>query len=993
MSKKFRFLIATACVLFLSTGLANAQRYNIKAVFVDAESGEPIEFATVSLYDEAKKETTTYALTDTKGAVEVKKVKPGKYTLKSELLGYEAFKDEIEITNNDIDFGTIKMKVEVTYLEGATVTGVGNPIIIKKDTIEYNAAAFKTTDSDMLYELLKKLPGVEVSSDGTITANGKTIDKITVDGKTFFMDDPQLAVKNIPAKIIEKVKVLEKQSEEAEFTGINDGREEYVIDVGVKQGMMNGWIGNLSAGVGSDLRLGNEIPEGKTFSDVNDVRFTGNAMIARFGSSDQIAIIGNGNNANNQGFGGGGMMMGGGMGRGGGRGGMGGGGGIRTTYMIGANASHTWGDDNELAGNYRFSGNNNLIENQSHKITFLQNGTSILSDEAETNRTTQYSHGGSVRLEWDITPNTSIVFEPQISYSYGDFLQESDFLTDNGNIDGSVSTAKVNDGYTKNFGDNDALSTSGSFLFRQRLGKAGRSLTLNMNYSLSKNNTDGFNQSITNIYKNNVLDSISAVDQFYNQLSNSQNVGGRLTFTEYLGSDFFLQANYSLNYRNSVSTKDTYNKDAAGQYTAKDIMYSNEVINNSLEQNIGANLMRQTDKLTLSVGASVIPSKSESKTTYNGKTTTIPQNVLNWSPNARIQYEISDYSDLRINYNGRTSQPSVNQLNPVEDNTNPLSINRGNPDLIPSFNHNMNVEYFKSNPAKFASMNVRIGGNYTKDGIVNGTWTVPQTGVTYSVPMNAGRGSYSLNGNFTYNSPIARSDFSVSTFTNGSFSSSVSYVGNPDKLDPNSASSYLNKANYNENIYNTINLSETLRFTYRNDYIEAIIGGSTNYRKSYYSTTSANIKPTWDNAVTASFNATMGNTNFVTNANYNFYYGYSEGYNQPKLIWNASLLQTILGGRATVSLQINDILNQSKNITRQITDNYILDSSSNTLGRYFLVSFTYRFGTFGGQRNGGFGGGFGGGRGGRGGRGGMGGGNFGGGMGGFGGGMGGGNWR
>ncbi|MBR5735603.1 MAG: carboxypeptidase-like regulatory domain-containing protein, partial [Bacteroidales bacterium] len=650
MFKKFRFLIATLCVLFFSTGLANAQRHNVKAVFVDEESGEPIEFATVSIYDEEKEETVTYALTDSKGAVEVKKVKAGNYTIKCELLGYEPYKGTIEISSNDIDLGTLKMKVEVNFLEGATITDVGNPIIIKKDTIEYNAAAFKTTDSDMLYELLKKLPGVEVSSDGTITANGKTIDKITVDGKTFFMDDPQLAVKNIPAKIIEKVKVLEKQSEEAEFTGINDGREEYVIDVGVKQGMMNGWIGNISAGVGSDLRLGDDIPEGKTFSYVNDVRFTGNAMIARFGSSDQIALIGNGNNANNQGFGGGGMNMGGGMGRGGGRGGMGGGG-IRTTYMIGANASHTWGDDNELAGNYRFSGNNNLIENQSHKITFLQNDTSILSDEAESNRTTQYSHGGSVRLEWDITENTSIVFEPQISYSYGDFLQESDFLTDNGNKDGSVSTAKVNDGYTKNFGDNDALSTSGSFLFRQRLGKAGRSLTLNMNYSLSKNNTDGYNQSITNIYKNNVLDSISAVDQFYNQLSNSQNIGGRLTFTEYLGGDFFLQANYSLNYRNSISTKDTYNKDASGNYTVKDIMYSNEVINNSLEQNIGANLMRQTDVLTLSVGASIIPSKSESKTTYNGKTTTIPQNVLNWSPNARIQYEISDYSDLRINYN------------------------------------------------------------------------------------------------------------------------------------------------------------------------------------------------------------------------------------------------------------------------------------------------------------------------------------------------------
>jgi len=956
MSKKFRFLFAIICVLFFSTGLANAQRYSIKAVFVDEESGNPVEFATVSLYDESKKETTSYALTDTKGAVEIKKVKPGKYTLKSELLGYDPFSETIELTDTDLNFGTLKMKVAVTYLEGATVTGVGNPIIIKKDTIEYNAAAFKTTDSDMLYELLKKLPGVEVSSDGTITANGKTIDKITVDGKTFFMDDPQLAVKNIPAKIIEKVKVLEKQSEESEFTGINDGNEEYVIDVGVKQGMMNGWIGNISAGVGSDIK---PVPEGETFGDVNDVRFTGNAMIARFSSNDQIALIGNGNNANNIGFGAVGGM-GGGMGRGGGGGGFGGmgAGGIRTSFMGGANASHTWGDDNELAGNYRFSGNSNFVDNKSYKTTFLQNGTTILSDEQETNKTQQYTHGGSIRLEWDITPNTSIVFEPSLNYSYGDFLTQSNFLTDNGDAAG-VSTGKINDGYTNNFGDNQSLSTNGRFLFRQRLGKAGRSLTLNVNYSLSKNNTDGFNQSLTNIYTNNEKSGESVVDQYYNQLSNSQNIGGRLTFTEYLGADFFLQANYNINYSNSVSTKNTFNKDAAGAYTEKDYMYSNEVVNYNLEQNIGANLMRQTDKLTLSVGASIIPSKSESKTTYNNQTTTIPQNVLNWSPNARIQYEISDYSDLRINYQGRTTQPSVNQLNPVEDNSNPLSISRGNPNLIPSFRHNMNAEYFKSNPAKFASMNVRIGGSYTKDGIVNGSWTVPTTGVTYSVPMNAGRGSYSVNGNFVYNSPIARSDFSVSTFTNGSFSSSVSYVGIPDKLDPNSAASYLNKDNYNENIYNTINLSETLRFTYRNDYIEAIIGGSTNFRKAYYTTNAADIRPTWDNAVTASFNATMFNgvTNFVTDASYNFYYGYSEGYNTPKLIWNASLLQTILGGRATVSIAVNDILNQQKSINRQITDNYVLDRRTNTLGRYFIVSFTYRFGTFGGQRGGGFGGG------------------------------------
>lgn len=975
MTKRFRFLFAILSMIIISTGFANAQqRHSIKATFIDESTNEAVEFATVSVYDEKNKETIAYALTDGDGFVEIKKIKAGTYILKAELLGYEPYSSSMTIFENDIDYGKLKMKVQVNYLEGATVTGVGNPIIIKKDTIEYNASSFKTTDSDMLYELLKKLPGIEVSSDGSITANGKTIDKITVDGKTFFMDDPQLAVKNIPAKIIEKVKVLEKKSEESEFTGINDGEEEYVIDVGVKQGMMNGWMGNLSGGLGTDLR---PVEEGQEFGEVNDPRFTGNGMMARFSNSDQIALIGNANNANNRGFGGGGGMGGGMMG-GGGRGGRGG---INTSYMGGVTASHIWGDDNELAGNYRLSGNNNYAENNSYKTTFLQNGTTLLNDEISTSENDQLSHSGSVRLEWDITDRTSIVFEPQISYSTGSFLDESTFRTDNGNDLGQY-TGKVNDGTQKSFGDNQSLSTSGRFIFRQRIGsKAGRTLTVNINYSLSKDNTDGFNDNVNNIYKNGEIDEIASerarVDQKYNQLSNNQNYGARFNYTDYLGGDYFLQLQYSLNYRDNSSQKNTFDKDALGNHTVKDRKYSNEVTNTTTEQSIGATLLRQTEKLYMSVGASANPSKLVSTTVIDDTPTTIEQNPLNWSPNARIEYEISDYSDFQFTYRGRTTQPSVNQLNPVEDNSNPLRITRGNPNLSTSFNHNLNAEYFKSNPAKFSSLMLNVGGSYTNNGIINANW-ITNEGVTYNVPMNDNRGSYSMNGMVMFNSPINRSDFSIMTFTMASYSNSLSYAGNPDLLDGNMASSYLNLKNYDENIHSNINVNENLRFTYRNDYIEAIIGGSTNYSKSFNSISEQDaIKATWTNTITSSFMARFGETSTLsTDANYVFYKNFAEGYNDPKLIWNASFQQQIFQGKATIALAIYDILNQQTNVSRTDTERYIQDSRSNTLGRYIMFSFTYRFGTFGGQNGGrgGRGGGFSGGM-----RGGMGGG-FGGGM-------------
>ena len=280
--------------LFLLMCLPSMAQNAVKALLVDAKSGSPLGFATVSLTPEGKSKASNYVLSDENGKVDFSSVKNGKFTFKAELLGYKPFSRGITLAEGKgLDLGKVKMEIDSEMIDAASVSATGNQVIIKKDTVEYNASSFRTTDSDVLEDLLKKLPGVEVSEDGTITANGETIKKITIDGKTFFLDDPQLASKNIPAKVINKLKVIQKKSEQAEFTGIDDGEEETVIDLSVKQGMMKGLFGQVSGGVGYDIPSQSGVD--------SDLRYQGNAFVGRFSDKSQISLILNGNNTNNRG--------------------------------------------------------------------------------------------------------------------------------------------------------------------------------------------------------------------------------------------------------------------------------------------------------------------------------------------------------------------------------------------------------------------------------------------------------------------------------------------------------------------------------------------------------------------------------------------------------------------------------------------------------------------------------------------------------------------
>ena len=997
--------------LLLSGLSAYAQNsFSVKLKLVDEGTGEPVGFATVSLTLAGEDEAAKYVLTDSEGKADIAKVKKGSYVLKAEIMGYKTVSQEVVVDKN-VDLGTVKMSEDVEQLDAASVSAVGNPIVVKKDTVEYTASSFKTSDNDMLEDLLKKLPGVEVGSDGSITANGETITKITIDGKTFFLDDPQLASKNLPAKMIEKVKVVEKKSDQAMFTGIDDGQDEFIIDLSISKGMMDGWFGTIMAGGGHDA------PEKGYYNDEHKFmdegwRYQSGAILGNFKDHSQLTFIVNANNTNNRGFNdlaggmmggmmgggrggmGGGMMMGGGgMGGGmaGGMGGMMGGGGITSSWMGGVNGAWDLFDgDMELSGNYLYNGSNSYVEEESSKITYMQDGSRLLNDNSGTSTTNTGGHRFGIRLDHEFSPSSSLLFEPQFNFGGGNFSEYSDFATNTIGVDGKESF--TNDGFNTSYGDNENWSASGRLLYRQRLGKAGRTLSFNANYSFSNNDMTSFNQSLTRTdvdqngeYENEI------VNQKYLQNSKSSSLTGRLVYTEPLTDKLYLEANYQYSWSRSNNIKNAFNSGSGFEYGSDfitynpvgetpDALYSNTILNENINQRAGVTFSWQTDKMTAQLGASANPQKIHNET--NGKV--YDSNVINWSPEARVRFYFNDYTNMQFNYNGRSNQPSTSQLMPVPDITNPLNVSLGNPYLKPYFNHNLRMNFGYTNMTSFTSINGNISGGMVQDAITNAQW-YDKSGVQYSIPVN-GPGTANANAMLMVNSPLGRSNFSIMSMTNARYNQSTSYIGTGN-LD---SSLYYDAENvtfnydqfhkdfpdlnntdkFTKNNTITAGFMQMLRLTYRNDFIELVAGGRTNMSKSWYTMNSVNQQATWTNNASFEMNWTLPfGMNLITDLNYNWYNGYTTE-QEPEFIWNAEITQLLFNNTCTIAIRAYDILNQAKNLMVTDNSNYHMESRNNTLGRYVVISFTYRFGTFGGNRGGRRGPGGMGGPGGRGGRGG-----------------------
>lgn len=925
MLRRFTFFAVALVSLCLCGGAAFADETDpqvgtkakgtyFKAVVLDSLTREPIEFATLHAKYIGDQQPRKYALTDSAGVGVLQGLPVGRATITFEYMGYRQKKFTYDIKKGANEYGELLVSEDNNVLDAVVVSAAANQMVIKKDTIEYNASSFKVNDTDMLEELIKKLPGVEIDENGNITAGGKTINKVMIDGKEFFLDDPNLATKNIPAKIVEKVRVVERKSEQAQFTGIDDGDEETVLDLGIKAGMMQGWFGNVGGGLGSQMQSN------------SDLKYEGAAMIGRFTDKSQISIIANGNNTNNRGFSDvAGNMMGG-M-RGGGGGFMGRG--ITTSWMGGINANRNLKQENsDIQGNLMYSGSDRLIEETKDRATMLSSDKTLYNHESGYDKT--YSDGYRFGGEWDmkLSKNVSFLLRPNINIGKGEYESFNEFNT-------RTNADSTNRGTTRDFGENHNETVGTMMLWRFKFNKPGRTMSVNARYNYSNNESDGYNKSETYYFKDNVVDSVSIIDQNILRKERSNNINARLSYIEPLGKNFFVEGAYRYSFKKTNSDKNTYSLGSDGRYSVLDPTYSTNYVNTFITQQAELNFMKQEEKYNISVGASLQPSTT--KSVGQGRDTSY--SVVNFSPVARIDYRFSDSKFLRVNYRGRTSQPSINQLMPVNDNSDPLRITVGNENLKPEFTHSFSTEYRTNNRSTFSFFSAGADFSYTQDDIVAKKYYT-EDGVMVSTYENTDKGVYSASGRIMVNTPIAKSNFSVNSFTMVRYNNGISYV--------------MDAGDWAENMTTNLNISEMLRFTYRNDWAEVIVGGRVNYRNAWYTVSSMEDVSTWTNSINGSFNFTIpGGWNVRSDINHTYYIGYDEGYNEPTTVWNGEISKTLFKNAATLKVKVYDILNQSRNTSVTTTENYVQNTTNNTLGQYFMVTLTWRFGNFGDRKQGG----------------------------------------
>ncbi len=991
--KKIFILIAFIAIFLSNNFEASAQgRSTVKISVVDSLSKEPVGFVTVMLLPKGDTVSKYYTTTDIDGKAVIEKVKAGEYTVKTDLLGYQPYTKPVKVEKSTEDFGQILLKEDVVMLEGASISAVGNVITIKQDTVEYNASAFKVNDNAMLIDLLKKLPGIEVEDDGTVKAHGETINQIKINGKSFFLNDPDIAKENIPAKVVEKVKVIDKKSDQAIFSGIEDGENEKIIDISTYKGMFDGWFGNFTGGMGSDIR--SAAAADSKFQQDNDMRYSGNALLARFSEDQQIAFIGNGNNTNTGGYG-----------RRGGAFGMGGGGGITNQWGGGVSYTTTKKEHLEATLSANVNGSDSDSQRISERTTFRKDEDNMYTSSDSKTLSDSRTLGVSAEIKYN-PDRIRLNITPSLSFSKGTNRGSNSNVTQSGEEGAAPDLYELlNDDVSYSYGVNTSRSGSGRFMFGTRVGqKAGRTISVQGNFSLSDSDRDSKEFSFTNYYAN---DSVRAIDQYSHTDSKNVSYNANLSYTEPLTEYMFLTFSYQYSYSRNKSVQNTfdYNGSAAHQmmsnlmdmtdafiwnlddisyYDLPNSYYSSTIDNLYINQTAGANLQFQKDRNFVQIGANLQPTYNETKTVKFNENSFIPGEwLLNWAPSVRARYNISRTKFLNARYSGRSSQPQTNRMLPILDVSSPTSISTGNAYLLPSFNHSASLDYTSNNVRTYSFFRVGVSGGYNIRNIVTASW-YDADGVRYSVPVNSGKPSENLSTYISFNTPIAKSSFSFSTNTNVGMNLATSYQNTTSRGGVNAAEFdydsfmeefwgdsngnrfYSGESGFGESKTTNYNVSESVDLRYNGDRFTSTISGSVRYNNSQYSLNSAANKSTWNNSVSASVMwEIFKDFKFDSDASYRFYHGYTgTGFNDPQLIWNAGFNWRIKS--FTVAARAYDLLEQSKNIARTATENYISDSWSNQLGRYFLVSLTYTFGKFAGRNGGwgGFGGGWGGGRGG-----------------------------
>lgn len=896
-----------------------AQKITVKGKLTDS-SGSPLPMATILFLNPKDSTLVNFGSTDKEGLFEVKNLNRAEYLFKVTYISQAPLFVKISPKTDDliIDLGVQKMEPASTMLGEVEIKGERAPVTIKKDTIEFNAGSFKTQPNAVVEDLLKKMPGMEVDNDGTIRAQGETVQRVTVDGKEFFGRDPKLATRNLPADAVDKVQVFDKKSDQAAFTGIDDGQREKTINLELKEEKRNGMFGNATAGYGTP----------------ND-RFTGRLSLNRFSKGQQFSIVGTANNVNEQGFsiddymtftGGASAFAGGGGGGartitvtgggGGGGGGMqlGGGqtNGIMQTYGGGLNFNKDIGKKTKFSANYFVNYLVHDIKQETEREYFDETAPIGFYNDVSNQHSTNLNHRLNTIIDHEIDSANSIKWTNGVTLSNTNSLQEGITQTLTFENDPLV----TNDRVTR--ADGTSLSYNSELLYRHKFGKKGRTFSSTLNFSLQNSDRDG---TLKGTYTTPEIPD-SVYNQRNAQATDNLTYGAALSYTEPLGGRKYLEANYNVRLTKNDVDRAVYDIQD-GSETENDRL-SSKYNSDYLYQRAGLNFKINRDNSSLTVGGAF------QQTLLTGdilkpvaQKTNIDRTFANFLPSLHYNYDFDNNMRLRADYETSMQAPTIQQLQPTIDNSNLPNIYVGNPNLKPSYQHSLRLNFSKFDPVSFVSFFAFINATYTTDAITN-SQSINNNGAITTIPVNVDN-NMNLSGNVNASIPLSKLFSRFNIGLNARDQKSIS-VSNETQFD-----------------VDQLTLGGNLRYTFTyKEFFDLSLATNLSQQRTNYESGQQDQKY---------FNKTYtaeSNINFLKvyrlsgNLNYMQYQNQSNNSTISIPMLNMSFSRYILKANAgEIKLSVNNLLDRRLGISQSANTLYFERQTLNSLGRYFMLSFTY----------------------------------------------------
>lgn len=967
-----KFLLSL--VLSVLTVTSFAQKIDVSGIVMDGDTREAIMAATVQILNPKDSSMVGGAATDSKGAFKIKNVKKGKYVLKVSYIGYNDHILPLDLSNakNPFDAGYVTIRENSRLLKETVVSAAAAQVQVVGDSVVYNASAYRTPEGSMLEDLIKKLPGATMDDDGTIKINGKTVNKILVDGKEFFLNDKEMALKNIPTNIIDKLKTYDRKSDLARVTGIDDGEEETVIDLSLKKGMNQGWFGN------ADLAGGTQH------------RYSARVNLNRFLDGQQYSLVGNANNVGGRGFGGGGGR-GGGWGRGGN--------GLRSNKDLGFNFA-TGNDIIEVGGNVRYRYNGSDAQTISNTEKFSTNGGASQYTAKNSNSWgSNYGLNADFRMEWKPDSLTNIIFRPSGNISRNRSKSSDTSATFNGNpydysdnpledvintnnrvsaLDSILVTSESNLSQSYSL----TKSLNGELQVNRKLNDRGRNITFRATGSVSSSDSKSLSASSVVYTAEEMKDNSKNNNRYQASPGKSHSYSLMGTYSEPIADRTYLQFSYRFNYSYNKSDRKTGVFDSYDPTVYNDIVEAlnanrynvagalDQILTKGLipdydseeahklaqyseyrnyDHTASISFRKVTDLLNFSAGVDFMPQHSTMDYKYMNVDTLVSRSVFNFAPHVDLRVNFDKQTTLRVNYRSRSSQPSMTNLLDIRDDSRPNQITLGNPGLKPQLNHNFGLNFNTFAMEAMRSIFVFGNGSFTQNAITNVKTTFTKTGQEVTKPMNI-TGSWNAMLGFGYNQSFGPENlFSINSVTTSNYNHQVSYLSNV--TDAAYTSDYVFELG-EKTASNSLGLGERLSFGYRKNWFEASLNGNVNYTHARNSQMASANRDSWDFSYGAEFNFLFDwGTSLSTDISESSRRGYStKEMNTNELLWNIQVSQSFLKGKAlTVSLQWNDILGQQSNISRTLNALQQSDSRSNAIYSYGMIHVIYKLNIFGGK--------------------------------------------